>query len=612
MIHPQHPTPMPFTKYLPFQQQIQVELPDRTWPDKVMTQAPRWCAVDLRDGNQALIDPMDAERKLRMFKLLVKMGYKEIEVGFPSASQTDFDFVRELIEGGHIPDDVTIQVLTQCRDHLIERTYDAIRGSKQAIVHFYNSTSVLQRRVVFGMSKEGIIDIALQGARLCRKLEETIPETTVYYEYSPESYTGTELEFAVEICNAVIEVIDPTPDHKMIVNLPATVEMATPNVYADSIEWMVRHLDRRDSVVVSLHPHNDRGEGVAAAELGYLAGADRIEGCLFGNGERTGNVCLVTLGMNLYSQGIDPQIDFSDMADIRRTVEHCNQLPVHERHPWGGDLVYTAFSGSHQDAIKKGFEDMDKRAGAAGTDVNGIDWGVPYLPIDPHDIGRSYEAVVQPVRQGRRVLPAEVRARPRPAAPAPGRVQPGGAAAHRRRGRRADGGGDLGDVRRRIPPLRQPADPLGPLLPGPLDPHEHRRRRRPHRVGHPRQWRRGAHLRQRQWPDRRLHRRHVRPRRRRPGARLPRARAVGRWRRPGRGIRGMRCGRTGPVGRRPPRVHRQGLVARDHVRSQPGRTRSGRQEGRTRRLPSRRRALTASGSRVWRHRLDGATLAGMA
>ena len=395
MIHPQHPTPMPFTKYLPFQQQIQVELPDRTWPDKVMTQAPRWCAVDLRDGNQALIDPMDSDRKLKMFKLLVKMGYKEIEVGFPSASQTDFDFCRELIEGGHIPDDVTIQVLTQCRDHLIERTYDAIRGAKQAIVHFYNSTSVLQRRVVFGLSKEGIIDIALQGARLCRKLEETIPETTVYYEYSPESYTGTELEFAVEICNAVIEVIDPTPDHKMIVNLPATVEMATPNVYADSIEWMIRHLDRRDSVMVSLHPHNDRGEGVAAAELGYLAGADRIEGCLFGNGERTGNVCLVTLGMNLYSQGIDPQIDFSDMAEIRRTVEHCNQLPVHERHPWGGDLVYTAFSGSHQDAIKKGFEDMDKRSAAAGTTVDGIDWGVPYLPIDPHDIGRSYEAVVR-------------------------------------------------------------------------------------------------------------------------------------------------------------------------------------------------------------------------
>ena len=395
MIGIQKPSGMPAQKYVPFQDQIRVELPDRTWPDRVMTQAPRWCAVDLRDGNQALIDPMDAERKLRMFKLLVKMGYKEIEVGFPSASQTDFDFCRQLIDEGHIPDDVTIQVLTQCRDHLIERTFDAIKGATSAIVHFYNSTSVLQRRVVFGLPKEGIIDIALQGARLCRKLEETIPETDVYYEYSPESYTGTELEFAVEICNAVIEVIDPTPDRKMIINLPATVEMATPNVYADSIEWMVRHLDRRESVVVSLHPHNDRGEGVAAAELGYLAGADRIEGCLFGNGERTGNVCLVTLGMNLFSQGIDPQIDFSDMAEIRRTVEYCNQLPVHERHPWGGDLVYTAFSGSHQDAIKKGFEDMDKRSKAGGKAIDDLDWGVPYLPIDPHDIGRSYEAVVR-------------------------------------------------------------------------------------------------------------------------------------------------------------------------------------------------------------------------
>jgi 2-isopropylmalate synthase len=395
MIGIQQPSGMPVQKYVPFQRQIDVHLPDRTWPDQVMTQAPRWCAVDLRDGNQALIDPMDPERKLQMFKLLVKMGYKEIEVGFPSASQTDYDFCRLLIDEGHIPDDVTIQVLTQCRDHLIERTYDAIAGAKSAIVHFYNSTSVLQRRVVFGLPKEGIIDIALQGARLCRKLEETIPETQVFYEYSPESYTGTELEFAAEVCNAVIEVIDPTPDRKMIINLPATVEMATPNVYADSIEWMCRHLDRRESIVVSLHPHNDRGEGVAAAELGYLAGADRIEGCLFGNGERTGNVCLVTLGMNLFSQGIDPMIDFSDMAEIRRTVEHCNQLPVHERHPWGGDLVYTAFSGSHQDAIKKGFEDMEKRSKAAGTDVNGIDWGVPYLPIDPHDIGRSYEAVVR-------------------------------------------------------------------------------------------------------------------------------------------------------------------------------------------------------------------------
>ena len=395
MIFPQQPSGMPAAKYVPFDQQIKVELPDRTWPGKLITKAPRWCAVDLRDGNQALIDPMNSERKMRMFKLLVRMGYKEIEVGFPSASQTDFDFCRELIEGGHIPDDVTIQVLTQCRDHLVERTFDAIKGAKTAIVHFYNSTSVLQRRVVFGLDQDGIVDIALQGARLCKKLEETIPETKVFYEYSPESYTGTELEFAVRVCNEVIDVIDPTPDHKMIINLPATVEMATPNVYADSIEWMIRHLERRESLVVSLHPHNDRGEGVAAAELGYLAGADRIEGCLFGNGERTGNVCLVTLGMNLYSQGVDPEIDFSDMDEIRRTVEHCNQLKVPERHPWGGDLVYTAFSGSHQDAIKKGFEDMDRQVSESGKQLDELVWGVPYLPIDPHDIGRSYEAVVR-------------------------------------------------------------------------------------------------------------------------------------------------------------------------------------------------------------------------
>ena len=395
MIHPQQTSGMPFQKYVPFHEQIPFELPDRTWPTKRIEQAPRWCAVDLRDGNQALIDPMNSERKLRMFQMLVKMGYKEIEVGFPSASQTDFDFCRELIEGGHIPDDVTIQVLTQCRDHLIERTYDAIRGSKQAIVHFYNSTSALQRKVVFGLDQDGIIDIAVQAARLCRKLEETIPDTTIYYEYSPESYTGTELDFAMRICNAVVDVIDPTPDHKIIVNLPATVEMATPNVYADSIEWMVRHLERRESIVVSLHPHNDRGTGVAAAELGYLAGADRIEGCLFGNGERTGNVCLVTLGMNLFSQGIDPQIDFSDIDEVRRTVEYCNQLPVGERHPYGGDLVFTAFSGSHQDAIKKGFEAMASEAKQQGTSIDDLVWGVPYLPIDPHDLGRSYEAVVR-------------------------------------------------------------------------------------------------------------------------------------------------------------------------------------------------------------------------
>jgi 2-isopropylmalate synthase len=393
--NPQRPSGMPYQRYTPFHEQIIVELPDRTWPDRRITKAPRWCAVDLRDGNQALIEPMNAERKLRMFELLVQMGYKEIEVGFPSASQTDYDFVRLLIESGRIPDDVVIQVLTQCRDHLIERTYDAIRGAKQAIVHIYNSTSILQREVVFRTDMDGIIDIALQGARLCRKLEETVPGTTVYYEYSPESYTGTELEFAARICNEVLEVLEPTAERPVIINLPATVEMATPNVYADSIEWMSRNLAYRENVVLSLHPHNDRGTAVAAAELGYQAGADRIEGCLFGNGERTGNVDLVTLGMNLFGQGIDPQIDLSDIDAIRRTVEYCNQLPVHERHPYVGDLVFTAFSGSHQDAIKKGFEHMEARAADEGKPVDELTWGVPYLPIDPKDVGRSYEAVIR-------------------------------------------------------------------------------------------------------------------------------------------------------------------------------------------------------------------------
>ncbi|WP_026549296.1 2-isopropylmalate synthase [Arthrobacter sp. Br18] len=386
---------MPFFKYTPFQEQITVELPDRTWPDKLITKAPRWCAVDLRDGNQALIDPMSPERKHRMFDLLVGMGYKEIEVGFPSASQTDFDFVRQLIEGDRIPDDVTIQVLTQAREHLIERTYESISGADCAIVHLYNSTSVLQRRVVFNQDRDGIIDIALQGARLCRKFEESLGNTLVTYEYSPESFTGTELDFAARISNEVAAVFEASADRQMILNLPATVEMATPNVYADSIEWMCRNLADRDSIIVSLHPHNDRGTGVAAAELGYLAGADRIEGCLFGNGERTGNVDLVTLGMNLYSQGIDPQIDFSDMDAVRRTAEYCNQLMVPERSPYGGDLVFTAFSGSHQDAIKKGFDIMERDAAAAGGGLDDIPWAVPYLPIDPKDIGRSYEAVIR-------------------------------------------------------------------------------------------------------------------------------------------------------------------------------------------------------------------------
>ena len=388
----QTPSKMPVHRYSPF---IPVELEDRTWPSKKMTKAPQWCSVDLRDGNQALIDPMDTPRKLAMFKLLVAMGYKEIEVGFPSASQTDFDFVRKIIDEDLIPDDVIIQVLTQAREPLIRRTYESIKGSKQAIVHLYNSTSTLQRRVVFGLDKDGIKKIATDAAQLCLDLMSTVPETKVSFEYSPESYTGTELEFAVEVCNAVNDVWKPTPQWKTIMNLPATVEMATPNVYADSIEWMCRNLTNRESVIVSLHPHNDRGTGVAAAELGYLAGADRIEGTLFGNGERTGNVCLVTLGMNLVSHGIDPHIDFSDIDEIRRTVEYGNQLRVPERHPYGGDLVFTAFSGSHQDAIKKGFEHLERDAKAAGNTVDNHTWAVPYLPIDPKDIGRSYEAVIR-------------------------------------------------------------------------------------------------------------------------------------------------------------------------------------------------------------------------
>jgi 2-isopropylmalate synthase len=375
---------MPFDKYVPFR-----PLPlaiERTWPDKQIERAPRWCAVDLRDGNQALIDPMDPVRKRKMFETLVAMGFKEIEVGFPSASQPDFDFCRVLVEEDLIPDDVTIQVLTQCRPDLIERTYEAIAGADRAIVHFYNSTSVLQRRVVFGLDKDGITAIATEAAKLCRKLEDRVPGTDVRYEYSPESYTGTEIEYAVEICAAVMDVIEPTADRPMVLNLPATVEMYTPNIYADTIEWFLRNIPRREAVVLSLHPHNDRGTAVAAAELGVMAGADRVEGCLFGNGERTGNVDLVTLALNLMSQGIDPELDISDIDAIRRTAEYCNRLPVHPRHPYVGDLVYTAFSGSHQDAIKKGFD-------ALGTDYDV--WEVPYLPIDPKHVGRSYEAVIR-------------------------------------------------------------------------------------------------------------------------------------------------------------------------------------------------------------------------
>jgi 2-isopropylmalate synthase len=376
----------------------QVDIPDRTWPTKTIDVPPQWCSVDLRDGNQALIEPMDSARKMAMFQLIVAMGYKEIEVGFPAASSTDFDFIRELVEGDHIPADVTIQVLTQAREELIERTVQSVVGcTSPVLIHLYNSTSTLQRRVVFGLDKDGIKDIAVQGATWCKKYaEQLLDGQVVRWQYSPESFTGTELDYAVEVCEAVMDVWQPTAENPVVLNLPATVEMSTPNIYADQIEWVGRALGaRRSSVILSLHPHNDRGTAVAAAEQGVMAGADRVEGCLFGNGERTGNVCLVTLGLNLFSQGIDPGIDFSDIDEIRRTVEHCNQLPVHPRHPYGGELVYTAFSGSHQDAIKKGLEAMERDAAAAGVPVDEHVWGVPYLPIDPKDVGRSYEAVIR-------------------------------------------------------------------------------------------------------------------------------------------------------------------------------------------------------------------------
>ena len=386
---------MKFQRYQPFPP---VGLTDRTWPDQVLDKAPQWCSVDLRDGNQALIEPMDADRKLRMFRLLVDMGYKEIEVGFPAASSTDFDFIRLLVEQDLVPADVTVQVLTQAREELIERTVQSLVGFRgTALIHLYNSTSTLQRRVVFGLDKDGVKDIAVQGATWCKKFaEQLLPGTDVRWQYSPESFTGTELDYALEVCEAVMDVWQPTPDRPVVLNLPATVEMSTPNVYADQIEWFGRALGaRRSSVVLSLHPHNDRGTAVAAAEQGVMAGADRVEGCLFGNGERTGNVCLVTLGLNLFSQGVDPRVDFGDIDEIRRTVEHCNQLPVHPRHPYGGELVYTAFSGSHQDAIKKGLEAMERDAAEAGVPVGDFRWEVPYLPIDPKDVGRTYEAVIR-------------------------------------------------------------------------------------------------------------------------------------------------------------------------------------------------------------------------
>ena len=382
---PQNVTPkrMPFDKYKPW---VPVVLTDRTWPNTTITKAPMWCSVDLRDGNQALIDPMDPERKLRMFKALVNMGFKEIEVGFPSASQPDYDFVRKIIEEDLIPDDVTIQVLVQCRPELIERTYECLKGAKNAIVHFYNSVNPLQRRVVFGLDKDGIKQIAVEAAKLCREFEPMLAGTNLRYEYSPESFTLTEPDYAVEVCEAVMDIIQPTSANPLILNLPATVECYTANVYGDVIEWFIRTIAKRDTVIISLHPHNDRGCAVAAAEFGVMAGADRVEGTLFGNGERTGNVDLITLAMNLFVNGVDPELDITDIDALRRDAEYCNRLPVPERQPYVGDLVYTAFSGSHQDAIKKGFEALSDTYDQ---------WGVPYLPLDPKHVGRSYESVVR-------------------------------------------------------------------------------------------------------------------------------------------------------------------------------------------------------------------------
>ncbi|GHA48146.1 2-isopropylmalate synthase [Streptomyces tauricus] len=395
MANRQQPTSMPIHKYRPYDQ---VDIPDRTWPDNRITTAPRWLSTDLRDGNQALIDPMSPARKREMFDLLVSMGYKEIEVGFPASGQTDFDFVRSIVEEeGAIPDDVTISVLTQAREDLIERTVESLKGAKRANVHLYNATAPVFRRVVFRGSKDDIKQIAVDGTRLVVEYAEKLlgPETTFGYQYSPEIFTDTELDFALEVCEAVMDVWQPGPGREIILNLPATVERSTPSTHADRFEWMSRNLSRREYVCLSVHPHNDRGTAVAAAELALMAGADRIEGCLFGQGERTGNVDLVTLGMNLFSQGVDPQIDFSNIDEVRRTAEYCNQMEVHARHPYVGDLVYTSFSGSHQDAIKKGFDAMEADAAAKGVTVDDIEWAVPYLPIDPKDVGRSYEAVIR-------------------------------------------------------------------------------------------------------------------------------------------------------------------------------------------------------------------------
>ena len=497
---------MPHQRYRAFPP---IDLPDRTWPAQTITAAPRWLSTDLRDGNQALIDPMSPARKMKMFDLLVRMGYKEIEVGFPAASETDFSFVRQLIESDRIPDDVTISVLTQAREDLIERSVQSLVGVPRANIHLYNALAPLFRRVVFHASTDEIKDIATRGTGIVMKnIESYLDATVIGYEYSPEIFTSTELPFSLEVCEAVSDVWQPEDGREIILNLPATVESATPNVYADQIEWFSRQLTRRDNTVISLHPHNDRGTAVAATELAMMAGADRVEGCLFGHGERTGNVCLVTLGMNLFSQGIDPMIDFSDIDEIRRTVEYCTQLPVHPRHPYAGDLVYTAFSGSHQDAIKKGLEDLDVQAAEQGVPVGRAALGGA-VPADrpegrrPHLRGR--DPGQQPVRQGRRRLHPQGRAQARPAAPRADRVQPRGPGAHRRRGRRDVGRGDLDGLLRGVPRPPDPAQAqlgahqLGRRREGPALRQRVRRRGDPVARGH------------RQRPDRRVRQRDQRP-----------------------------------------------------------------------------------------------------
>ncbi len=575
----QQPSPMPFGRYRAFEP---IDLPDRTWPTRQITEAPRWLSTDLRDGNQALIDPMSPARKLRMFELLVQMGYKEIEVGFPSASETDFAFVRQLIEQDRVPEDVTISVLTQAREDLIERTVHSLVGVHHANIHLYNALAPLFRRVVFRASADEIKDIAVRGTEVVMKhAESALGQTIIGYEYSPEIFTGTELPFSVEVCEAVSDVWQPDDGREIILNLPATIEMATPNVYADQIEWFSRQLTRREFTTISLHPHNDRGTAVAATELAMMAGADRVEGCLFGHGERTGNVCLVTLGMNLFSQGVDPKIDFAidgGIDEIRRTVEWCTQLPVHPRHPYAGDLVYTAFSGSHQDAIKKGLEDLERQAAEAGRPVGEMTWEAPYLPIDPKDVGRSYEAVIRVNSQsGKGGVAYVLKAEHKLDLPRRAQIEFSRVIQERTdtEGGEISPAADLGGVHRGVPLARGAAEAqlrahvLGGRREGPARRQRVRRRRaaRAHRRGQRPD--RGVRRRDQRGPAAARIVRHPRPRLRRARPEVGRRRD----RRGVRRVRGDGCGRRdqGPLGHRPRRQHRHRVTQGGDQRGQPRR-----------------------------------------